>query len=118
MLNTLNPNPAERRRHVRRKYRTSAHLCLANSQEYFHATTLEIGAGGMSLYIEANLPTATHCIIDLNLPLFHGGWIKLELEAIVVRCIFSHQSAFKIALQFCNLPSEIQSEIQKFVDMQ
>jgi c-di-GMP-binding flagellar brake protein YcgR len=105
----------ERRQFERRPLRSTALLALPG-QGPVQVQTVDISAGGMGLVGSVNPVPRTACAIRLALPVSAWDRVNIEAQGRITHSVFSSKDgAFKIGMQFVDLPAVIAVAINRYV---
>ena len=102
----------ERRSDVRRPLRTALKLTVGGHA--LGARTIDIGAHGMSIAIDRNLPPRTDCRVAFSMPV-NGHAHALDLHARVVHGVLCSSQGFKIGLELLETSGHDDQLIEQYL---
>lgn len=109
------PTANEQRRNPRWQLKTAAQL-IVNKNQVIQVRTLDISAGGLSIVTQFSLPTGTAVQINLMLPTWNGPIVPMSVRATVMNSsLDGRNGGFRIGVQFTEIDSALQQEIERRV---
>ncbi len=102
----------DRRRGIRKPLCVPAGMVVAGRQ--LTARTIDIGARGLAIEVEEDLPAKAECYVVLTLPVGGDGHM-LRLQACVTHGLRSSTHGFRVGLELIDVSAENARLIEQFL---